>query len=41
VLPTLDAAQLAAFEFLKKDLTSNLILVLPRRDGLLILDTDA
>jgi len=41
VLPPLDAAQLAAFENLKKRLTSTPILALPRREGLLILDTDA
>jgi len=41
VLPPLDAAQLAAFEYLKERLTSNPILALPRREGLFILDTDA
>jgi len=41
VLPPLDAAQLATFEYLKERLTSTPILALPRREGLLILDTDA
>jgi len=41
VLPPLDAAQLAAFEYLKERLTSTPILALPRREGLFILDTDA
>jgi len=41
VLPLLDAAQLAAFEYLKERLTSTPILALPRREGLFILDTDA
>jgi len=41
VLHPLDAAQLAAFEYLKKRLTSTSILALPRREGLFILDTDA
>jgi len=41
VLPSLVAAQLAAFEFLKDRLTSTPILALPRREGLFILDTDA
>jgi len=41
VLPPLDAAQLAAFEYLKVRLTSTPILALPRSEGLFILDTDA
>jgi len=41
VLPPLDDAQLAAFEYLKERLTSSPILALPRREGLFILDTDA
>ena len=40
VLPALDAAQLASFEYLKERLTSTLILALPRHEGLFILDTD-
>jgi len=41
VLPPLDSAQLAAFEYLKERLTSTRILALPRRDGFFILDIDA
>jgi len=41
VLPPLDAAHLAAFEYLKERLTSTPILALFRREGLFILDTDA
>jgi len=41
VLSPLDAAQLAAFENLKKFLTSTSILALPRHEGLLILDINA
>jgi len=41
VLRPLDAAQLAAFEYLMERLTLTPILALPRREGLLILDTDA
>jgi len=41
VLPPLDAAQLAAFEFIKELLTSTLILALPRRKSLFIRDTAA
>jgi len=41
VLPPLDAAQMAAFEYLKERLMSTPILALPRREGLFILDTDA
>jgi len=41
LLPPLDAAQMAAFDFLKERLTSTPILALPRREGLFILDTDA
>ena len=41
VLPTLDAAQMEAFEYLKERLTSTSILALPRTEGLFILDTDA
>jgi len=41
VLPPLDAAQMAAFEYLKERLTSTAILALPRREGHFILDTDA
>jgi len=41
VLPPPDAAQLAAFEYLKERSTSTPILVLPRREGLFILDTYA
>jgi len=41
VLPPLDAAHLAAFEYLKERLTSLPILALPRREGLFILDTNA
>ena len=41
VLPSLDAAQLAAFEYLKERLMSTHILELPRRESLFILDTDA
>jgi len=41
VLPPLDAAQLAAFEYLKERLSSTPILTLPRRECLFILDTDA
>ena len=41
VLRLLDAAQMAAFEYLKERLTSTPILALPRREGLFILDTDA
>jgi len=41
VLPPLDAAQFAAFEYLKERFTSTPILALPRREGLFILDTDA
>jgi len=41
VLAPLDAAQLAAFEYLKEHLTSTPILALPRREHLFILDTDA
>ena len=41
VLPSLDAAQLAAFEYFKERLTSTPILALPRREGHFILDTDA
>jgi len=40
VLRPLDAAQLAAFEYLKERLTSTPILALPRREGLFFLDTD-
>jgi len=41
VLPPLDAAQMAAFEYLKERLTSTPTLALPRHEGLFILDTDA
>jgi len=41
VLPSQDAAQWAAFGYLKERLTSTPILALPRRVGLFILDTDA
>jgi len=41
VLPPLDSVQSAAFEYLKERWTSTLILALPRREGLFILDTDA
>jgi len=41
VFPPLDAAQLAAFEYLMERLTLTPILALPRLEGLLILDTDA
>jgi len=41
VLPSLDAAQLPAFEYLKERLTSTSILALPRSEGLFILDTNA
>ena len=41
VLPPMDAAQLAAFEYLKERFTSTPILALPRRECLFILDTDA
>jgi len=41
VLPSLDAAQLAAFEYLKERSTSTSILALPRSESLFILDTDA
>jgi len=41
VLPPLDAAQLAAFEYLKERLTSTPILAIPRRESLFILDADA
>jgi len=41
VLPPLDAAQMAAFEYLKGRLTLTPILALPRREGLFNLDTDA
>jgi len=41
VLPSPDAAQWAAFGYLKERLTSTPILALPRRVGLFILDTDA
>jgi len=41
VLPPLDTTQLASFEYLEERLTSTPILALPRREGLLILDTDA
>ena len=41
VLPPLDAAQMAAFVYLKERLTSTPILALPRREGFFILDTDA
>ena len=40
-LPPLDAAQMAAFEYLKEHLTSTPILALPRREGHIILDTYA
>ena len=41
VLPTLDAAQIEAVQYLKERLTSTSILALPRSEGLFILDTDA
>jgi len=41
VLPPLDAAQLATFEYLKERLASTPILALPRREGLFILYTGA
>jgi len=41
VLPQLDAAHLAAFEYPTERLTSTPILALPRREGLFILDTNA
>ena len=41
VLPTLDTAQLAAFAYLSERLTSTPILALPRRESLLISETDA
>jgi len=41
IVPPLDASQFAAFEYLKERLTSTLILALPRREGLFIMDTDA
>ena len=41
VLPPLDAAQLAAFDYLKEFLASAPIVALPRHEGLFILDIDA
>jgi len=40
-LPPPDAAQLAAFEYLRERLTLTPIMALPRREGLFTLDTDA
>jgi len=41
VLPVLDNAKLADFEYLKERLMSTPILALPSREGLFVLDTDA